>query len=87
MPKKPKLTKRMTMHMSGGDFFELHYEVFADGKPTEITQLCRTNGRPEYLLTHDLWRFRDEEFDALEARNVGLLDWLYARLPQKKGGE
>lgn len=83
MSEEPKLTKRMTMHLNGGNkFSELHYEVLADGKLTGITQHRRTNGSPKYLITDDIWRCGDDEFDARAVNNVGLLDWIKAHLPK-----
>lgn len=78
---QPKLTQSMTMHLNGGSkYSELHYEIFADGMETGITRHVRTNGRPKYLVTDDLFRCGDETFDVLATKGVGMLDWIRARI-------
>jgi hypothetical protein len=78
----PKLTKRMKMHLNGSGFSILSYDVLADGKPTGITHHRKTNGRPEYLITEDVWQFKDEVFDAIAAKGLGLIDWIKARVAE-----
>jgi hypothetical protein len=84
--KTPVLTQRMTMHLNGGsEFSELHYAIFADGVDAGITRHTRTDGRPKYLITHDLFRCGEEEFDVLATRGVGAKEWILAHLPKKPG--
>lgn len=88
MADKPKLTKKMTMHLNGGNkYSSLTYQVYADDKPTEIYQYRQTNGRPHYKITQDLWKCGDDEFDALANGNKGLLDWLHTHAPSETGDQ
>jgi hypothetical protein len=80
-----KFTQRMTMHLNGGDkFSELRYDILADGKPTNLKRVTRTNGRPKYLKTQDvIWDTTKPDdpaaaFDVLATKGVGLQEWLEA---------
>lgn len=77
---KPELKKRLVTHLNGDKRTQLTYRLFADGKPTEIYQYKATNGRPRYEITQDVWIHGEEEFNALAAQNVGLLDWLHKQV-------
>ena len=80
---KPSLTQQMTIHMNGGSkFSELHYQIYADGVPTRIRRCKQTNGRPEYLITVDVFSCGDDQFDNLAARGDGLEEWLLAHLEE-----
>lgn len=83
-------TQKMTMHLNGGrDFSELHFRVFANGEPTSIVHLRRTNGRPKYTITQDLFFCGDDPdgFDVLETRGVGLRQWLLEHVGATEGDE
>lgn len=74
-----KFTQDLTMHMNGGSkFSELHYRVRGDGRELPITHHTRTNGRPKYLITDDVFRCKvcEAEFDCVATKRVGLLAWL-----------
>ena len=86
---KVKFTQKLAMHLNGGDeFSQLNYDIFADGKPTGIVRVTRTDGSPNYLKTADGFHCGDESFDILEARGVGMEAWLTNHLPaQEPTGE
>jgi len=85
---KPKLTQKMTMHLNGGNkFSELHFRVYADGKETQITRHKKTNGSPKYLITHDVFRCGDDEFDVMETKGAGMEIWLLSHVESAEGGE
>lgn len=74
-----KFTETMTMHLNGGSLFsELHFRVLGDGRELPITHHRRTDGRPKYLVTDDVFRCTKcgAEFDVRATRRVGLMDWL-----------
>lgn len=78
-------TQRMTMHLNGGSkFSELHYDILADGKPTNLKRSTRTSGRPKYIKTDDVIYDKGDPdnpekcFDVLAAKGVGLVAWLEA---------
>lgn len=77
-------TQRMTMHLNGGSkFSELRFDILADGKPTTLKRVTRTNGRPKYMKTQDLfWDTCDPDafFDMLAAKGVGVTAWLESRV-------
>lgn len=67
------------MHLNGGsEFSELHYEIFADGKPTRITRHTFTDGSPRYVKKADVLRYGEDEFDILATRGVGMQEWMEA---------
>lgn len=74
----PKWTQRMTMHLNGGGFSVLAYDVLADGKRTGITHTIHTNGSPKYLVDSDTFNCPPDTFDALATKRKGLTDWLNA---------
>lgn len=77
--------QNMTLHFNGGsDFSSLHYEVTADGKPTDITRFTKTNGRPQYRKTEDKLICGDDVFDVLATKGVGIKDWLESHIKQEK---
>lgn len=79
--KIPKLTKRMTMHLNGGsDYSVINYDVYADGKLTPIKNTVRTDGRPNYKTTVNVWTCGDEEYDLLKGNNHDLCEWLLKQL-------
>jgi hypothetical protein len=74
---KPKFTQRMMMHLNGGrEYSLLNYEVMRDGKPTQITRSTATNGSPQYLITSDVFRCGDDEFDVMKKPCGNLQEWL-----------
>jgi hypothetical protein len=74
----------MTMHVNGGNkFSELHYRIYANGVETPITHYRRTNGSPKYLITDEVFRCGEEEFDVMATKGVGLLDWLRAHAAER----
>jgi hypothetical protein len=83
---EPKLTQQMTMHLNGGSkFSELHHRIYADGVETNITRHKRTDGSPRYLITQDVFRCGDEEFDVMATKGVGMKEWLLAHVSPKEG--
>ena len=80
-----KFTQRLTMHLNGGKkFSERRYDLFADGKSTNLKRVTRTIGSPRHLVSVDVIldvRNPDNpvEFDLLET-NVGLQAWLEANV-------
>lgn len=78
-----KFTQQLSMHLNGGrEFSELHYNIFADDKPTTLKRLTRTNGSPGYIKTQDvIWDTArpdeaDAMFDVLASKGVGLSEWI-----------
>lgn len=79
---EPVLTQTLKMHLNGGSkFSERVVEILADEKPTGITIHTSTNGRPQYLITAKVIRYRDEEFDLMAATGEDPMEWIRARLP------
>lgn len=78
----PELRQRMTMHLNGGRTYSvLQYEILADGKPTGIQRVRRTNGSPKYLIEVDTFvDANGEEFDVLATKGVGMTAWLEAHI-------
>jgi hypothetical protein len=82
---KPVLTQRIKMHLNGGrNWSESHFDILADGQPTGIRRVKRTNGSPRYLLTQDTFHAGGDVFDVLETRGNGMEEWLLAHLPAKE---
>lgn len=80
----PKLTQTMKMHLNGGSkFSRLVHAILADGKDTEITRITDTNGSPKYIKTADELHFKDEVFDILETKGLGMEAWILARIPKE----
>ena len=72
-----KFTQQMAMHLNGGGkFSELHYHIFADGMPTNLTRRTRTDGSPRYMKTIDTISDGEKEFDVLATRGIGMEGWL-----------
>ena len=72
-------TQRLTMHLNGGRHYSrLRYRIAADGRDTAITRIRATDGSPRYRITGDAFLCADcgGEFDNLEPRDAGLLEWL-----------
>lgn len=52
----PVFTQQLTVHLNGGSkFSELHRAVHIDGRRTAIVRFTRTDGRPRYLITADIF--------------------------------
>ena len=72
-----KFTQKMSMHLNGGSkFSQLNFDIFADGKPTNLTRVTRTAGSPKYLKTVDVISDGESRFDVLQTRGVGMEKWL-----------
>lgn len=72
-----KFTQQLTMHLNGGsDYSVLQFAVLADGKPTQIQHVQRTDGRPRYTIVVDVFSCGGDEFDVLATRRIGLMQWL-----------
>jgi hypothetical protein len=66
-PAATKYTQKMRCHINcGSESSELHYDVYANGEKTNIVHYRRTTGRPDYLITDDLYQCAGKTFDALE---------------------
>lgn len=78
---RPVVTQQLTAHLNGGSkFSEMHYRIYADGEETGITRHRLTTGSSKYLVTCDELRHGEETFDVLEAKGVGAMDWILARI-------
>jgi hypothetical protein len=82
-----KFTQQLTMHLNGGrEFSELHYDILADGKRTNLKRHTRTDGSPRYLKTIDVIYEATKaddpaaQFDMLATRGAGLQEWLEAHV-------
>lgn len=76
-PAKPVFKQQLTMHLNGGSkFSELHYAILRDDRPTGIRRHKRTDGRPKYLITEDVFFKGEEYFDILATKGVGIRGWL-----------
>lgn len=75
-----KFTQSMSMHMNGDKFSVLQYTVLCDGEKTRIMRSTRTNGRPQYLKTSDVFVCDGDEFDVLASKGKGLIGWLNAHV-------
>jgi hypothetical protein len=71
------------MHLNGGKkFSELQYNIFADGKPTNLKRVTRTDGSPNYVKTVDvIWDVTKPDdpeaaFSVLETKGAGMQAWL-----------
>lgn len=82
MSEEPKITQSMTAHVNGGNkFSELHYDIFADGKPTGISRFVKTDGKPDYMIVSDIFFKGEESFDVMAMKSVGLNQWILDRVP------
>jgi hypothetical protein len=84
---KPLLTQKMTMHLNGGSkFSELHYAIQADGEPTGLRRIQRTDGSPKYLITADLIMDASgrDHFDVMATKGKGMEEWILAHLPPRR---
>ena len=77
----PKLMQKMTMHLNGSGFSELHYRIYVDGEPTNIMRYKRTGGSPKYMIIADVMGCGEDRFDVRETRGVGMQEWLLAHIP------
>lgn len=68
----PEFTQTLAMHLNGGrDYSLLQYDVLADGKPTGIKRIRRTDGSPHYRIEVDVFvAAGGEEYDVLAAKGV-----------------
>lgn len=72
-----KFTQKMSMHLNGGSkFSQFNFDIFADGKPTNLHRVTRTGGSPKYLKTQDIISDGELQFDVLATRGVGMEQWL-----------
>ena len=77
---KPVFTEQMTLHVNGGDSYsQLHYDVYRDGKKTNVTHHVATDGSPKYLITADEFHCGEETFDRKATNGKGLVAWLTER--------
>jgi len=88
MTSKHEWTESMTLHVTGRGFSELGFRVLCDGRDIGITRHKRTNGRPQYRIVLDEFRHKDDSFDNMKARGVGLYAWLdhRAKIAAGEGG-
>jgi hypothetical protein len=75
-----KLTKRLFRHLNGGSkFSELVYRIYSDDVRTEVYELTRTDGRPDYYITERKLVCGDEELDLLKPHEDAVV-WVRARI-------
>lgn len=80
-------TQRTNLHLSGEDFSTLSFDIFADGKPTEIKRVTHTNGRSGgYLTTSDQFVCGDDVWERGK-NSEKLLDWLTAHTVERTKSE
>lgn len=80
----PELTQRTAMHIRGSGYSVIEFEIFADGKPTKIRRVTRTNGKAPYLKEVDSLVYCGEEFNLLDRKGQSAAAWIEARLSREE---
>lgn len=79
----PVLTQKMKLHLNGGAMFSvLEYEIYADGKPTGILLIERTDGSPNYHYTARELVHGTDVFDLMKADQGDPVKWVRARITE-----